>query len=75
MPRAFVLSARVLALNTNAEQLTRLIALARTEPEWAAFTLLKMIFLKDGLDPTDDAALAARAGKRREDRMRRGGRQ
>ena len=68
--REQLVKTRVLALNGSDERITNLLQMARKEPEWAAFTLCKMLLLERGLRAEDDAALVTRAILERKERQR-----
>jgi len=73
MNRAQLVKTRVLAINASDERVIKLVELATREPEWAAFTLCKMLLLEEGLRAEDDAALVTRAILERKDRHRLSG--
>jgi hypothetical protein len=73
MRRESLVKTRVLALNAADERIAKLLALATREPEWAAFTLCKMLLLEEGLRAEDDAALVTRAILERKERHRLAG--
>lgn len=67
--REVLLGTRGLALNADDERVARLVRVARDEPEWAAFTLVKMLLLHEGLRAEDDSLLVTHAIDRRERRL------
>lgn len=73
LTREKILASRCLALAADNEQIQRLVELARHEPEWAAFTLVKVLLLHEGLAPADDSALVSMAIERRMRRLGQGG--
>lgn len=57
-----------LVLNLADERVDKLVRLSKNEPEWAAYTLLKLLLLEDELRPEIDSLLASRAVERRKRR-------
>lgn len=67
--RSALCQAKELVLNSDDARVQDLIKVARREPEWAAFTLCKMLLLHQGLSLEDDSALAASCVERRMRRL------
>ncbi|QDG50892.1 hypothetical protein FIV42_09150 [Persicimonas caeni] len=66
---ASLCEAHHLVLNLSDERVDKLVRLSKKEPEWAAYTLLKLLLLDDELRPELDSLLAARAVERRKRRL------
>jgi hypothetical protein len=60
---------RVLAIDADHPSCARLLGLARAEPEWAAYLLVKLFLLEGGLSEARDAKLVACALKLRQQRV------
>lgn len=68
--RESLVTSEEVVLNSDDVRMIKLIKIAQREPEWAAFTLIKMILLHKELELMDDSVLATTAIERRLERQR-----
>lgn len=73
LTRQALLVADNIVLNANNADLLSAIRVATKEPEWSAYTIMKMILLSEPLRLTDEQALLSLALERRRRRLRRQG--
>jgi hypothetical protein len=63
-----LLEARHLVFNRSDERVDKLVDVSQREPEWAAYALIKLVLLEDGLRPELDSFLVTCAIERRKRR-------